>query len=823
MLDYLNRPFPTQNYDVVVDFRACSYIRDNLEKLEVGSLYDEKRPTGKKLVDCKSEPLLVLNFFDGFKRLKGTKFGKRIDSYAQNKANPRRMITTGTSLQGISRIIRHTICRDNMIDFDMYNCHPVMLENWCRSKNIACEHIEAFNNNRPERFNDVSELMGWSKTETKTYLLRLTNGGGLQGMYNQDILKKLDALEWFPSFESQLYNIRKLVIAIYPDLMKKAIKEKGKQYYNLDGVVISYLLTNLENQILQILVNGCIKRKVKISALIYDGFMAYKDSVLRNDLNKEELCRFLEEEVKQISGYHVKIIEKEMTEGIDIPEYYVIPEDRLKQELEESKLNKAREEEEVKHMLKKSREKAREEKKRKSEEEKINKQEYKREQRELKKQAKEQEEETDEELAELFLEQFKGSIVYDKRVGVGYFYLEKTRLWIQFNTFEALGDSMISFLGIQEAKKIRNVIYIVKLKLMNNEDDVSRFNMTEGIIALDDFHVYDMKKGEKRLRLKEDYCSFFLKRTFDENYNKEWVNTYIGELLCPNDKIDQTLISQFLELLGYVFTGENNLKYILMFIGGGDNGKSLLLECVMKLLEQYAVGGNQKIFKKSKFDSDTHEAHLYALMNRRATFISEMDDKDEFNCKLLKAISGNDEISIRNSGSPTTHSVTLKTVLLIATNVVSRYEDATFENRLCCIKFPNKFARDDGKAQLIKSHLNDLFCAILEGATRYYNRGKKIELVKSIKDYTTEIKEEKNPFLQFIKNNSYEKKENAKLLCGDMYIAYVDDLRKNKYEPKGKEKFYLEVEKHFGITKKKINTGNIYELASVEEEVKTED
>jgi phage/plasmid-associated DNA primase len=210
-------------------------------------------------------------------------------------------------------------------------------------------------------------------------------------------------------------------------------------------------------------------------------------------------------------------------------------------------------------------------------------------------------------------------------------------------------------------------------------------------------------------------------------------------------------------------------------------------------------------------------------MNRRATFISEMDDKDEFNCKLLKAISGNDEISIRNSGSPTTHSVTLKTVLLIATNVVSRYEDATFANRLCCINFPNKFARDDGKAQLIKSHLNDLFCAILEGSTRYYNRGKKIELIKSIKDYTTGIKEEKNPFLQFIKNNSYEKKENAKLLCSDMYIAYVDDLRKNKYEPKGKEKFYLEVEKHFGITKKKINTGNIYELTSVEEEVKTED
>ena len=827
MLDYLARQFPSQNYEVVVDLRACEYIRENLEHLEVGGLYDENRPTGKKVVDCKSEPLLLMNFFEGFKRVKGTKWGKRIDTYSQNKTNPRRMTTSGTSLQGIPRVVRHTLCRENMVDYDIVNCHPILVENWCRSKGIACEHIESFNANRKERFAEVSRVMGWSKDETKTYMLRLTNGGGLQGMYNEEILKKLDTLDWFPPFETQLYMIRKRVIDIYPELMKKAIKAKGASYYNLDGVTISYLLTNLENQILQILVNGCIKKKVKISSLIYDGFMAYKDTIT----NKEELCEFLEAEVKSVCGYTVKIVEKEMTEGITIPEEYKMMSER---ELEEKQREKQRQEEE-KEQKKLQREAEKQQEKQRQEEEKEQKKlrrekqreeeallhEYKLEQRELKKQAKQQEKEeekTDAELAEQFLNEYEGSIVYDKRVGVGYFYVEKTKLWLQFNTFEALGDSMMNYLGVQQAKQVRNVLYIIKMRLMNNEDDVSRFNMTEGIIALDDFHVYDMKVGKKRLRVKEDYCSFFLKRTFNEDYDKDWVNTYIGELLCPIGKIDKLLVSQFLELLGYVFTGENNLKYILMFIGAGDNGKSLLLECIMKLLEQYAVGGNQKIFKKSRFDSDTHEAHLYALMNRRATFISEMDDKDEFNCKLLKAISGNDEISIRNSGSPTTHSVTLKTVLLIATNVVPRYEDETFSNRMCCINFPNKFVRDDGKAQVIKSHINDLFCAILEGATRYYQHGKKIELVKSIKDYTTQIKKEKNPFLQFIKNNSYEKKVGAKLLCSDMYIAYVDDLRKNKYEPKGKEKFYLEVEKHFGISKKKINIGNVYEIASVEED-----
>lgn len=904
MLDYLARPFQSQQYEVIVDMRACEYIKDNLEHLEMRGLYDENRPSGQKVVDCKAEPMLLLNFFSGFKRMKGSKWGKRIDTYSQNKNNPRRMTTSGTSLQGCPRDVRHTLCHENMVDFDIVNCHPILVENWCRSKGIACEHIESFNANRTERFGDVSRVMGWKKDETKTYMLRLTNGGGLRGFNNEDILLRLgDALDWFNPFVTQLGLIRKRVIDIYPELMKKAIKAKGVSYYNLDGVTISYLLTNLENQILQMLVNGCIKKKVKISALIYDGFMAYKDTVV----NKEELCQFLEEEVKSACGYIVKIVEKEMTEDIPIPDEYMTSwelEEEAKQNEKEAKRIQREEEEEEKQRVKqrdkeakelqreaekqrgeeeKQRQKQREEeekelkrmqreaekqrgeeekqrqkdeeKQRKKEQREAEKQreeeekqrkteqqreakeekrrekereeailyEYKLEQRELKKQAKQQEKEekkdeekTDAELVEQFLEEYKGSIVYNKRVGVGYFYVEKTKLWLQFNTFEALGDSMMNYLGVQQAKQVRNVIYIIKMRLMNNDDDVSRFNMKEGIIALDDFHVYDMRVGKKRERVKEDYCSFFLKRTFNENYDKEWVNTYIGELLCPAGKIDKALVSQFLELLGYVFTGENNLKYILMFIGRGDNGKSLLLDCVMKLLEQYAVSGNQKIFKKSRFDSDTHEAHLYPLMNCRATFISEMDDKDEFNCKLLKAISGNDEISIRNSGSPMTHSVTLKTVVLAATNVVPRYEDETFSNRLCCINFPNKFARDDGKAQTIKSHINDLFCAILEGATRYYKNNKRIVLVKSIKDYTTEVKEEKNPFIQFIKNNRYEKKDGAKLLCADMYTAYVDDLRKNKYEPKGKEKFYLEVEKHFGITKKRINKGNIYEIVSTE-------
>jgi len=797
MLEYRSESYPTQNYEVIVDLRACAYIEENIDNIEVGGLYDERRPTGKKIVDCKIEPLLLVNFFEGFKQVKGSKWGKRIDSYTQTKVNPRRMMTTSTSLQGIPRIVRHTICRENMYDFDIVNCHPVLLVCWCDSKGIVCDNIRIFNENRALRFSDVQHVLQCSKDDAKTYILRLTNGGGMTGKKNEDILEKLQILEWFNPFITQLFTIRERVNDIYPELMKKAIKAKGSDYYNLHGVIISYLLTNLENQILQIIVNGCIKKKVKISALIYDGFMAYKESVT----NKQELCEYLEKEVVRASGYVIKIVEKEMLEGIVIPEEYL-----MKTEKEELEKQNEKEEKQRERELKKQ--------------EKETFKSYKKEQRELKKQVKEQEvdnDKSDGELADLFLEKNEGSIMYNKNVGYGFFYNHNTRLWLQFNNFDSLSDSVIKLLNIQEAKWLKNVIHMIKCKLMNNEDDVTRFNMVEGLIALDNLYVFDMKIRENRLREKEDYCSFFLKRTYKE-YNKEWVNQYIGSLLCPEGKYNQDLINQFMELIGYVFTGENNLKYMLLFIGAGDNGKSLFLECIMNLLEQYAVSGNSKIFKKPRFENDNHEAHLFPLLNKRATFISEMDDKDEFNCKMLKAISGNDSMSIRNSGSPITQTVTLKTVMLIATNVVPRFDDIVFAERLVCVNFPNKFVRDANKASEIKSHLDDLFCAIMDGASRYYQRDRKINLLPVIKNYTTEIKISKDPFSQFILHYNF-KKGNKKEYCKDIYQTYVDHLRQNSHIPKGKETFYKEIEKYFHINEKeKDKKGYFYFLSRENEE-----
>lgn len=333
-MDYNGKVYTEQNYEVDVDLDALTYIIENLNDVQMGGLYD---PHMNKVIDLKSEPSLLYNFTNGFKRIKGTKWGTRVDTYTQSKKNPRRMTTTKTSLQGIPRVIRHTICKNNMYDIDIVNCHPKILEAWCIQKGIACDLLKDYNKNRPEYFKQIQTLFGWTKDQTKTFILKLVNGGGLG---NKDILKILEGLAWFHPFINQLNMIRSRISDLHPMLVEMAKKAKeDRDGWNIEGTVLSYLLCNLENQCLQQLVKYCQLHGVKISSLIFDGLMVYKETV--KDL--ANFCKELQDTLQQATGWDLEVTYKEMNEGIDIPDDYKTKEDLEKEQKLQEKEAKLKE------------------------------------------------------------------------------------------------------------------------------------------------------------------------------------------------------------------------------------------------------------------------------------------------------------------------------------------------------------------------------------------------------------------------------------------------------------------------------------------------
>lgn len=342
-MDYNPKVYASQNYEVEIDYHALSYICDNISDVQMGKLYN---PHTNRTIDIKSEPSLLYNFRNDYKRIKGTKWAKRIDTYTQSKKNPRRMTTTKTSLQGIPRVIRHTITRNNMYDIDIVNCHPMILEGWCIQKGILCDLLKDYNKNRPYYFKQIQELMGWTKDQTKTFVLKFLNGGG-QG--DKEVLEKLSILSWFHPFINQLNTIRDRVCNLYPDLVQLAKKSKeDRDGWNIEGTTLSYLLCNLENQCLQQLVQYCQLHGVKISSLIFDGLMVYKNSVK----NLDELCQQLQGILRQATGWDLEVTHKELNEGIDIPDNYKTKEEENEEQKMQDKEQKLQEERDHKEFLK---------------------------------------------------------------------------------------------------------------------------------------------------------------------------------------------------------------------------------------------------------------------------------------------------------------------------------------------------------------------------------------------------------------------------------------------------------------------------------------
>ena len=176
-------------------------------------------------------------------------------------------------------------------------------------------------------------------------MLKLLNGGGC-GPTTRHIQEPLaNQVPWYCPLIAELDAIRKTVMKLHPELEKKAKRSKDTSY-NVEGTVLSYLLTNLENQFLQTMVQTCAKKGYKISSLIFDGLMLYKNTVP----DVAECCAVLQEALAQ-TGYTFSIVEKEMDEGLLIPSEYLMKEDRLEKEKEEKKKEKEEKQNEKEALL----------------------------------------------------------------------------------------------------------------------------------------------------------------------------------------------------------------------------------------------------------------------------------------------------------------------------------------------------------------------------------------------------------------------------------------------------------------------------------------
>lgn len=251
----------------------------------------------QKVVMCNNIPFESTDDFEWFEQFKKilkiysqtpTEAGKgKKVIYVQTNEYGRFSAKSGLGLQLFQRDVRKYISGEYTDDWDIENCHPNILEQLFMKHDITCDKfLYNYNRNRKQTIKKFG-------LKDKLSFIKVINN---ENEPSNPVMKE----NWMKRNE----------------LIKKLLKEpcnknllariKKKKSSNIFGSFMAYYLQNIENNILQVMYQFCMKNNITVQSLMFDGFTTTKGQVQ----NKQEFIKQLENEIQKKTGYTMKITNK---------------------------------------------------------------------------------------------------------------------------------------------------------------------------------------------------------------------------------------------------------------------------------------------------------------------------------------------------------------------------------------------------------------------------------------------------------------------------------------------------------------------------------
>ena len=234
---------------------------------------------------------------------------KKIQEYrhSKNDIENKGRLFAPNSLQSMSRVFRHTLCKGLCKDIDIKNAHNVFLVHYCKNHNIDSTHLEYYNDNRKDLLESLTRDYNFSKDEGKRIVLTMINGGNIDYYFQGTIPP-----QWIGDLKTELKVIHKTISKLEP---QRFLRSKSRNPKNPYGTCVNTILCEMENSILQRMIEFCNINNVRISTLCFDGIL-----IENVDIDLIKMSDF----VFETTQIKVEIVEKEMDEGIDKSEFEII-------------------------------------------------------------------------------------------------------------------------------------------------------------------------------------------------------------------------------------------------------------------------------------------------------------------------------------------------------------------------------------------------------------------------------------------------------------------------------------------------------------------
>jgi len=182
--------------------------------------------------------------------------------------------------------------------------------------------------------------------------------------------------------------------------------------------------------------------------------------------------------------------------------------------------------------------------------------------------------------------------------------------------------------------------------------------------------AYDLNKN-KFIHCNKDNVEYFrsLFCTLDCGYKYEKPNNqdikFINDLLDKMFLYNQQHKNKFLEIISTGLIAKLNQR-LHIFVGGGGNGKSLILEYVKSALGSYFVNGQVELILTNSRPTSDAKASLH---NKRLCLFSEPDSNEKINNAYMKGVTGESKIVGKNLYETVTEKNNTNTFVLLTNDL----------------------------------------------------------------------------------------------------------------------------------------------------------
>jgi len=376
--------------------------------------------------------------------------------------------------------------------------------------------------------------------------------------------------------------------------------------------------------------------------------------------------------------------------------------------------------------------------------------------------------------------------------------------WVSRQVLETIKDNPVK--NQKTASLLGQVLTLVKAKLAVKDDALSFVANPPPVINCANGEVWIGPDGTVDLRphRPESYLRHCLDVTYDPEASCPTYDRALREIFAKADN-PKAMVRHWNELFGYIIQPKRNIPVIGIMSGGGDNGKTVLIRTVMRLL------GADLVHAQRVEDLDKSRFAIGSLLGKYLFVDDDVRAGARLPDGMLKTISEAKEVTGELKYRSSFNFV-VRTVPVLLCNNIPSVADLShgMRKRLMVLPFDRIFTEEEKDPDLFEGiwaqELPGVLNQGLRGYKRLLERGTKFKRPKDVRQATTAWLQQANPLPAFLKAHCTTKAQ-GRCLMQDFYRAYSAWTRDMGYTLTQTQQTVTRNLEHLGFATKKTNQG----------------